>query len=166
MAALFVSACGGGGSSRAPVVSGSVAPTTTALPVVPNAADLARTFNAILGSTNTAIYAFADRLKTGVPAASASLPADLVGLANAAAAAWIAAGQTLATQPWPQPLQASVNAVVAAIKIFSADLELLTGLSPSLLPSWQSQFTRDGGALNAADNDVRALLGLPPIPLS
>lgn len=159
--ALVLTACSGSSAHPAPV---TVAPTTT-VPVVPGAATIAPTFNAIMGATNQSIYAFAARLQQGVPADATVLPADLVALASAAATAFGTETAQLQAGVWPPALQPAIDQLVSDSKTFAADLELLpSGLLPSLLSAWQAQFTRDGAAMNAAEDTVRAMLGLPPQP--
>ena len=158
---VFLMGCGGASAHLAPSPGASG---TTLLPVVPEAADLARAFHAILGATNAATYAVAGRVRSGVEATGASLPPDLVALATAAGDQWTTAARQLATHPWPQPLQVSIDAVVSSVRTFAADLNVLSGLSPSLFLAWQGQFARDGARLNGAIDAVHALLGLPPVP--
>jgi hypothetical protein len=156
------------GSSPPPTIAPPSTATSSPPATITGAAaiGLARTFNAIIGQPNQAIYAFAARLGAGVTATGAALPPDVVALAATASAGYANAAARLQQQQWPPELQAPVILVVVAAQTFAADLQLLSGLAPAVLADWKVQFGMDGTKLNTAENGVRAVLGLAPLPAS
>ncbi len=162
VACIALSTGCGGGAPRAVTTTTTTAPapTTTIDPVA--GAGLAHGFNHALGTANGALFAFGQRLAAGVNATGASLPADFVSSASALATAELAVAGALKGSTWPAGVQPLIDQVVADLRTFAADLQLVSSLAPSLLPDWQRQFTRDGATLNAAEDAVRVALGAAP----
>jgi hypothetical protein len=166
-AVVAVQACGGSGATTPPDAAAPLVTTSTVAPLSDAAkADLAHTFNSILGATNQAIYAFAARVHAGVATDGTSLPADVVSLGATAASSFSDAASGLQQQVWPPALQDPIAGVVSAVRTFAADLQLLAGLSPAIFSNWQTQFAHDGSILNDTENIVRVILGLAPVPTS
>ena len=164
VASALAAGCRGGASSPpvAPPVSVTSPATIPASALAPSTAlDLVHTFNRILGAANGPIFAFGARLQAGVATDGPALPPDLLPISNNAANAFSGVAQTLQAQSWPAAILPSINAVIAAINTFAADMQLLSSLAPKVFPDWQRQFMKDGSALNDAENAVRTLLGAP-----
>jgi hypothetical protein len=155
--AALLGACGRQAGADPARSTTAVAPVVAAPPVADPAVTAAtQQVDAILIGADAPIHAFAMRLP-GVPPDSAGYPTDFLALAAAAADAYDAANRQLHAQTWPTAMTANVADLENAIATFSADLRLLAGLVPRILPDWQAKFSDNGATLNAAVAAVDAM---------
>lgn len=160
--AAALSACSPPASER-PTIGPAPTTITTLIPAL--AAPAATQFNGVMTPTVAPTGAFVARITAGLPPDIVVLPPDMIKLAAAAANAFDAAISHLRTDRWPPAIQDRINALIVATRAFAGDLRVVTiGLAANLLPTWETLFFHDGAALNRAQNDIRAELGLPVVP--